>query len=51
MLIAKIDDPAIDVAHYEQQLKMMADEIREQFGDGDDGNKRVTCEGKARAGA
>ena len=41
MLIAKIDDPAIDVAHYEQQLKMMADEIREQFGDGDDEKVRL----------
>ncbi|MBO61868.1 MAG: hypothetical protein CMO63_07885 [Verrucomicrobiales bacterium] len=35
MLIAKIDDPAIDVAHYEKQLKLMADEVKEQF-EGDD---------------
>jgi len=40
MLIAKIDDPAIDVAHYEKQLKLMADEVREQFeGDNDAASK------------
>ncbi|MEE2614087.1 MAG: tetratricopeptide repeat protein [Verrucomicrobiota bacterium] len=31
MLIAKIDDPSIDIPHYVQQLKLMSDEVREQF--------------------
>ncbi|MEE2614124.1 MAG: tetratricopeptide repeat protein [Verrucomicrobiota bacterium] len=31
MLIAKIDDPSIDIPHYVQQLKLMSNEVRERF--------------------
>ena len=36
LLIAKIDDPSIDVAYYEQQLKLMAGEVRDKFKESDD---------------
>ena len=36
MLIAKIDDPAIDIPYYEKQLKLMADEVGERFESNDD---------------
>ena len=36
MLIAKIDDPAIDIPYYEKQLKLMADEVSERFESNDD---------------
>ena len=36
MLIAKIDDPAIDIPYYEKQLKLMADEFGERFESNDD---------------
>lgn len=35
LLIAKIDDPSIDVAYYEQQLKLMAGEVRDKFKESD----------------
>ena len=35
LLIAKIDDPSIDVAYYEQQLKLMAGEVRDKFEESD----------------
>ena len=36
MLIAKIDDPAIDIPYYEKQLKLMANEVGERFESNDD---------------
>ncbi len=36
MLIAKIDDPAIDIPYYEKQLKLMANEVGERFESSDD---------------
>ena len=35
LLIAKIDDPSIDVAYYEQQLKLMAGEVQDKFEESD----------------
>ena len=40
LLIAKIDDPDVDIDYYEQQLKTMAAEVQAQFaGDDDDAAK------------
>ena len=36
LLIAKIDDPDVDIDYYEQQLKTMAAEVQAQFAGGDD---------------
>ena len=36
MLIAKIDDPDIDIPYYEKQLKLMANEVGERFESNDD---------------
>ena len=36
LLVAKIDDPDVDIDYYEQQLKTMAAEVQAQFAGGDD---------------
>ena len=36
LLIAKIDDPDVDIDYYEQQLKTMATEVKSKFTDRDD---------------
>ncbi|SVB55610.1 uncharacterized protein METZ01_LOCUS208464, partial [marine metagenome] len=36
LLIAKIDDPDVDIDYYEQQLKTMATEVKDKFTDRDD---------------
>ena len=36
LLIAKIDDPDVDIDYYEQQLKTMAKEVKSKFTDRDD---------------
>ena len=36
LLIAKLDDPEVDVGHYEQQLKTMASEVKARFADEED---------------
>ncbi len=36
LLIAKIDDPDVDIDYYEQQLKTMATEVKDKFSDRDD---------------
>ena len=41
LLIAKIDDPSIDIAHYEKQLQLMADEVREQFESSDEAEAKL----------
>jgi len=41
MLIAKIDDPSIDINYYEKQLKLMADEVSEKFDPVDDSDTKL----------
>ena len=41
MLIAKNDDPSIDIGYYEQQLKLMADEVKEQFESSDNADTKL----------
>ena len=41
LLIAKIDDPAIDVDHYEQLLNLMASEVKSQFEGNEDSAEKL----------
>ncbi|MDP6892816.1 MAG: tetratricopeptide repeat protein [Verrucomicrobiota bacterium] len=41
MLIAKIDDPSIDIPHYVQELKLMSNEVRERFESSDTDDSKL----------